>query len=307
MPRSTVFQTPAWIQPWWKVFEPGNLRSIAVWHGDRLVGLAPIYLESGSFGARLLPLGIGLSDYCDVLLAPDYTTEAAAVLVSAFERLGDWETCEFPELLPEACALALPVPPAFETQVMDASIAPVLQIPAAGDLFDIIPASQSRRIRRARSVLSRSGDARIIESCGSAAPQALGDLVRLHTAHWSNRGQDGVFADPRVQQFHARALPALAAQGLVRLYSVIIRDKVVAVYYGFQHGNRAYAYLEGYDPQFSKFSPGNLVIAHAIDCAIREGAAEFHFLRGEEPYKFEWGAWRRVNQTRVFKRQSAAS
>ena len=48
IPGSTVFQTPAWILPFWQIFAPGRLCSITIRLGDRLVGLAPLYLESGT-------------------------------------------------------------------------------------------------------------------------------------------------------------------------------------------------------------------------------------------------------------------
>ena len=64
--------------------------------------------------------------------------------------------------------------------------------------------------------------------------------------------------------------------------------------------------LAGFDPAFSKLSPGTLTIGHAIDQAIREGATEFDFLRGGEPYKYHWGAVDRVNFRRcIGKGQSA--
>jgi hypothetical protein len=45
--------------------------------------------------------------------------------------------------------------------------------------------------------------------------------------------------------------------------------------------------------------------AHAIEQALREGAREFHFLRGQEAYKYGWGAVDRWNQRRSFRRIGA--
>ncbi|TIX69389.1 MAG: glycosyl transferase, partial [Mesorhizobium sp.] len=64
---ATPFQCPAWLVPWWRTFAPGELATIAVWRGDDLVGLAPLYLEHTTSGSKLLPVGISLSDYLDVL------------------------------------------------------------------------------------------------------------------------------------------------------------------------------------------------------------------------------------------------
>ncbi|MBX6322347.1 MAG: glycosyl transferase family 1, partial [Rhodospirillaceae bacterium] len=79
-PEATAFQSPDWLVPWWRAFAPGTLATIAVWRGERLVGLAPFYGEPVP-GGRLVPLGISLSDHLDVLLDPEHA-EAAAVAIA---------------------------------------------------------------------------------------------------------------------------------------------------------------------------------------------------------------------------------
>ena len=44
---------------------------------------------------------------------------------------------------------------------------------------------------------------------------------------------------------------------------------------------------------------GSILIAHTMTTAHAEGRTEMHFLRGQEPYKYTWGAvdsptWKRV-------------
>jgi CelD/BcsL family acetyltransferase involved in cellulose biosynthesis len=112
-----------------------------------------------------------------------------------------------------------------------------------------------------------------------------------------------VFADPRVGTFHMQALPQLMQAGVARMFGLCIDGHWAAVYYGCQHRRRAFEYLMGFDPAFAFESPGTLIVAHALQEALREGAQEFHFLRGEESYKYRWGAEPRVNQRRIFRRQ----
>ena len=118
----------------------------------------------------------------------------------------------------------------------------------------------------------------------------LDDLFRLHEARWRSRGEAGVLADPAVQEFHRDAAPALAAEGMLRLYRMRIGEAVAAVYYGFAWRGRSYAYIGGFDPEMPRLSPGALILRHAIGAAIAEGCAEFDFLRGGEGYKYAWGA-----------------
>ncbi|WP_082637456.1 hypothetical protein [Bradyrhizobium retamae] len=44
------------------------------------------------------------------------------------------------------------------------------------------------------------------------------------------------------------------------------------------------------------------MLEHAIIEAAREGARTFHFLRGREPYKYEWGARNHWNKKRILYR-----
>ena len=65
---------------------------------------------------------------------------------------------------------------------------------------------------------------------------------------------------------------------------------MMAAYYGFAHRDQAYAYLHGFDPAFGTESPGTALIGHAIRDAVASGCTNFHFLRGQEAYKYAWGA-----------------
>ena len=302
-PDCTVFQTPAWILPFWQIFAPGKLCSIAIRIGGRLAGLAPLYLETGSLGRRILPMGIGLSDYCDVVLDPEFESTVAAQMAVALAQFEDWEICEFAELHASACALQVPTPQGCSTGIRDANTAPVLEIPpGANTLWDVIPGKKGQNLRRAYAALDKRGDAQFSSATADNAQDWLADLIRLHSARWISRGEPGVFADSRVEQFHALALPQLLAQDLTRIYRLTIGNAVIGVYYGFLDRGRAFAYSTGFDPDFPECSPGALVLAHAIDQAVRSGARQFHFLRGDEAYKFGWGAEATQNHTRHFVR-----
>ena len=53
---------------------------------------------------------------------------------------------------------------------------------------------------------------------------------------------------------------------------------------------RLYFRISGFDPGLERLSPGMLLVGHAIGEAIAEGFAVADFLRGQERYKYLWGA-----------------
>jgi CelD/BcsL family acetyltransferase involved in cellulose biosynthesis len=64
----------------------------------------------------------------------------------------------------------------------------------------------------------------------------------------------------------------------------------VSVVYGFiTHGTASF-YLGGFAPDLAQLSPGTLAIGDAIERSVLAGARELDFLRGREPYKYQWGA-----------------
>ncbi len=291
---ATPFQSPDWLLPWWDTFAPGELRCIAVYAGERLIALAPLYRESGVCGPRLLAVGVSISDYLDILIDPAHSDSVSA-LASAIEEMEDIEAVEWNEMQPDAGALRLPPPSGWDVRRTAASPCPVVALPEDREqLRNVISPSRWRHLRTAQNRAARCGETVILQGDVDNSAALLNELVRLHRAS-SRKRDDDVFSDPRVAEFHAAALPQLARLGLVRLYALSIDGHIAAVYYGFQHRDRAYAYQCGYDPAFAFQSPGALLIAHAMKQAIREGAREFHFLRGNEPYKYEWGARDRMN------------
>lgn len=301
IPSATPFSSPAWLLPWWEVFAPGDLMSVAVYAGDRLVGLAPLYRETGPEGRRLLPVGVGISDFADILVDPTNAAEAAAAIMAVLDgHAEDWHSWWAEEAPPDAAVLTAALPSRWSETTEPQIACPVLALSSPFSAADSgIPSHKRRtwtlalnRTARREVTLRRTTDATIEED--------LGSVFRLHAARWEHRGEAGVLAHEAVQRFHARAAPALLAAGLLRMTTLSLDGEMAGAYYGMHRGDRAFAYLTGFDPRFSFESPGTVVMGAAIEAAAAEGATEFHFLRGQEGYKYGWGAVDRWNSRRVF-------
>ncbi|HEY1300493.1 MAG TPA: GNAT family N-acetyltransferase [Stellaceae bacterium] len=291
-PNATPFQSPAWLLPWWRAFSPGRLATAALWRKGRLLALLPLYVEPGP-DPRMLPIGIGTSDYLDMLIDPESAPPALSLLLPALAReVADWRCCRFEELPPDAAAFRLPSAGDFIERLECQSACPVL------DPARPLPAEVRRSLRRAVRRAEASGRLAILRIGPDETDGFLARLFVLHGQRWRQAGEAGVLADSAVRRFHRDAVALLAQAGLVRLYEYRLNGQVLAAYYGLIDRGRAYAYIGGYDPEFAALSPGSVLLAHAIDEARREGATEFHLLRGREAYKYKWGAVDRWNRCR---------
>jgi CelD/BcsL family acetyltransferase involved in cellulose biosynthesis len=287
--EATPFQTPAWLLPWWRAFAPGRLLTLAIRRDGELIALAPFYVDEH---ARALPVGVALSDYFDVLIDPAHFCCAAEQLRRAWRGgfAGAPKQWEMIELFPDAKVFALQI-----GAVAPAGVCPVLEIPlGAQGACACVPASKRRKLAMARHRAERAGGVTIERASGADLSSSLDALVRLQDLRWRQCG-GGVLGDERVRRFHALALPELDRAGLLDLLLCRMRGEIIAVYYGLRDARRSYAYLGGYDPDAAFISPCVLLIGRAIDDAARRGAREFHFLRGGEAYKYEWGARDRIN------------
>ena len=57
----------------------------------------------------------------------------------------------------------------------------------------------------------------------------------------------------------------------------------------------------GFDPEWSRFAPGHLLMLDLIDDAIAQGVATYEFLGDAEPYKMRW-----TDQVREMRRVEAS-
>jgi CelD/BcsL family acetyltransferase involved in cellulose biosynthesis len=303
-PAATPFQSPGWLIPWWRAFKPGTLLTVAVRMGGRLVGLAPFYVEGSGQRARVLALGISISDYQDVLVEAGMHEPVLAAIANGYadapEPWGEWEMTE---LAPGASALGIPVPAGCTESAGAAAVCPVLGgLDAADAPESALPTGMRRKLRMLGHRIDRHGAAHILSARDRDPDWWLGELWRLHEARWRSVGQCGLLGDCRLRAFHREAMPELIARKLLRLHALVLGKAVVGIYYGFHHNRRAHAYLGGFDPSFSYYSPGTVLVGHAVGRAAAEGARELHFLRGGEAYKYAWGATDRWNSRRVLRR-----
>jgi CelD/BcsL family acetyltransferase involved in cellulose biosynthesis len=292
-PDATPFQSPAWLLAWRKVFGGGELFSFAARVDGRLVGLAPMFLHPWDGRRQVTLLGNGVSDILDWLLDPDCRAQAADALLAAVLRHRErWDLCDWQDL-PEKSVL---LDRSADTQPQYVCMS--IPLPDDWETFRAgLPHGLRRNLRRYREQLDQHGEVRF-ETAGA---DALPELFELHRARWAERNDPGMFDGAAMQSFHAQAGAALFEEGLARLYVLRVNQKAAAMVYGFADRGRFYSYQGGFDPALARFSPGALILEYAIAQAIGEGARVFDFLRGQERYKYDWGAAERSSYRRLLR------
>lgn len=297
---ATPFQTPEWILPWIRNFGSGKIRAFAFSEGSRLVGLVPLYLASdpGDGNRWLRFIGTGNSDYLDLLAEKEFARACAtAALNELTQRLGEWDFCELQELPETSPLLKVGAPAGFTCRISVQDTCPWLPLPETHEeLVRIVPSSVLERLAYYRRRADRHGGwvARLADK--RTFGRFFDEFVRLHRARW---GDASALVEDRSIVFLRASAEGLLSKSRLRLLVLEIGGRPASALLGFLDRARCYFYLGGFDPQFARFDPGTLVLGSAIDLAIREKARTFDFLRGEEHYKYAWGARKRLNYRMV--------
>ncbi len=289
---ATPFQSPQWLLPWLRHYgSDGELTAIVTREGDALASLAPLSVLREDDESLGMLLGTGISDYLDIV------GDASPVM----EALGSIECqlWDFQQLRPSSALLTAPLPAGLADNVEDQDPCPVLSLDGANaELESLLSTHARKKLRYYRRSLARLGDVRVEEANEANLDELLDALYLLHAARWRRRNLPGVLADPTIQQFHREVARGFLAAGALRMYATRVNDRIVAIFYGFAHAGSVYYYLSGYEPELEKLSIGTLIVAHAVEQAVRDSATSFDFLRGAEEYKYMWGATDRVNRRR---------
>ena len=299
VPTATPFQSPDWLLPWWAQFGTGRPRVATLRCAGRLVGVLPLYVLDEGETSKLLPFGVGITDDLDALVAPE--AAGASGLLAAALAGAEVECCDLPDLMPGAHLLEAAAPPGWTETRWTGPPSPVV---ALSDSFDGLLRGVSRGTRRYYQQAERRAVAAQV-CVERGGPELLPALFDLHARRWRARGEAGVLADARVQAFHRAALPGLLATGAARLEVLHLADRQAAAHLSLLAAGRVFHYLTGFDPAFEAERPGTILLGRLLADAIAEGRREFHFLRGNEAYKYVWGGVDRINTGRHLVRSAS--
>ena len=277
--RATPFQSPHWLLPWWKHFGGSGLWCLAVRAGGELVGLVPCFI----WDRKLLLIGTGITDYLDALIDPEWEAiSMAAIMPLLTQQSHHWDQCDFQQLRANSSLCGT------DAAVQD--VCPVLDL-STPDVPMLKKAAYY--LRHAANF----GTVRIEAAAEQNFERCFSEFLRLHQLRWKN---EAVLKEADLKTFHYEVAFQFLRLAALRLYVLYLDRRAIAAWYGFESHRRVYYYLGGFDPAFEKLSPGAILIAHAIRQAREHGAREFDFLRGQERYKYSWGA----HDTFTYRRQS---
>lgn len=286
----SVFLTWQWLSTWWECFDEGaTLFVFAVERDGELVGVAPLMVRREN-GLRYVEfLGMGSSDYCDVLATEDDKPEVVrAVLDALMKRKDRWDRIRLrylPAKSSTARALAGVSLPAGWEFVQDVeAVCPALSIEASRSFAE--SCAQKKSLVRHAKYFERLGPLRFYHALDAdEIMDRLPDFIEQHRDRRFMAGDHSLFDDPRHRRFYERMIPVMLEAGLLRFGVLRWRDEVLAYHLGFQYDGVFTWYKPTFNVDWARYSPGEVLLKSLIEDALANQIRVFDFTVGDEAFK----------------------
>jgi CelD/BcsL family acetyltransferase involved in cellulose biosynthesis len=288
---------------WWKTlgggeWQEGQLRLItARKEQGELVGIAPLFLTHNRDGkAALMLLGsIEISDFLDLIVPPAHLTDFCRELLQYLQQSkeGGWEVLDFYNILDSS-----PTLPALEAAAHQLGWSYTVErlqhspyIPLPGDweaYLASIDKKQRHEIRRKMRRLEESGVPfrwYFVEEetqLEREIDQFL-DLMALDE-------EKQAFLTSVMRSQMRESVRAAFRNGWLQLAFLEIEGQKAAGYLNFDFDNQIWVYNSGMDNRFNAYSPGWVLLAYLLKWANEQKRKSFDFMRGNEDYKYRFGA-----------------
>ena len=312
-PDATIFHGPRYLAVWHRVFGATTAIRVHTVHDDgRLIGVIPDANEvhgsaQGPEELRRFQGGVEVTDYLGPISRREDRYDVAHAYVANLAGDVDWDEFIAGGLptdsgWPEAFRRALA---AHDLEPIDdgrEDVCPVVPLRGSHDAFlAALPGRQRQELNRKTRKLAR--DAGELELTTVPAEEVVGRLDDfLDQASQSFPEKAGFFDRPEMHAWFRALAEEFVSEGTFRLHELHVGGLPAASTISLVHGGRWGLYNSAFDPALGSLAPGMVMVNLLIAEAAEEGCTTFDLLRGDEAYKYRFGATDRVLERLVVRR-----
>ena len=303
-----------YLRTWWETRGGGEwpeseLAVVLAHHEDRLIGVAPLFAARNRDGeASLLLLGsIEISDYLDLIVRPDDLNAflpglldflahsgPAGLSVPAPEagskpwRMLDWHN------LPENS----PTLPLLKSEAEKRSWGFLQEqtyhapsIPLKGDFEVYLSGIDKKQRHEIRRKMRRAGeDGSQLRWYCVADGETLDAELEAFLEMMAEEPDKAKFLTAEMRRQMRLSCRAAFENGWLQLAFLEVDGHKAAGYLNFDYLNRIWVYNSGINRRFLELSPGWVLLGYLLQWANENQRLEFDFMRGNEAYKYRFGA-----------------
>jgi len=289
---------------WWQTRGGGEwpqssqLVLVAGFEKDKLVGIAPLFHANNHLAKPALMFvgAVEVSDFLDFIAHPADLPEFIHGLLdhlTSDPKIPNWECLDFHNILEDSPTLSVLKQEADQRRWTHQQIllqpAPYIPLPTDYDTYlASLDKKQRHEIRRKLRNLAQSpqvDELKIVDD-----PQALPAETQAFIDLMAQDPNKRDFLTAPMQQHLQNTAQVTFNAGWLQLAFLTLNGQKAAANMAFNYKNRLWLYNSGWEWEFRDFSPGWVLLAKLIQWAIDNNIEEFDFMRGDEAYKYKFGA-----------------
>jgi CelD/BcsL family acetyltransferase involved in cellulose biosynthesis len=249
-----------------------------------------IYNHKLTFTKVLQFGGSPVADYTGFVCKPEYVNEAIEKFSNYLINDFSWDRFHLKDIADNRINSLISKFPqnSFRIQEINCVCCPYIDLPNTWDEYLVNKLSRAARskLKRRMNKLSLLPDFRSVEIDENNFDEQIDTLLTLWREHWEicSNGYINIFK----RSFENNLL------WVKTLYSGKIPLASLAAFK--DEPRKAFrVFITAYNNEYSQFAPGRVLFAESIRYAIENGYRIYDFLRGDEDYKFRFGADTRTN------------
>lgn len=295
------FLSHEWISTWWECFGANSgkaLYILLVKDGARLAGIAPLMQgDKQMYGITVRCLEALYNPHTprfDFIVAPHEAGDVYRSIWNHLRGVAGWDVLELAQLPADSRALAtlsqLARRDRCSTGIWHGEQSPYLPLTGAFEtFFSKLSFNHRAKVRRKLNRLKDRGTVRLEEvTTAELSDRALDEGFRIEAAGWKSHTGTAISSAPEVESFYRLLARRVAGQGQLRLLFLTVDGVRIAFAYGLFHRNKLYVMKTGYDPEYSYYSPYNLLCYLVFEEGFARGLEEYEFLGNNDAWKLSW-------------------
>lgn len=300
---NSIFLTHEWLWTWWRHFKKGReLRIITVRRNEELIGIAPLMIkrlapECFKQGGVLEFIGTPFNDEADFIINKDFFRDTLLSIVSFLRRQESmWNIINLREIPSDSPNLAILNSelgrPNSELvyRSWTRSISPFIKTDAEWDEFLKGKGSKFRNnLKRDERLAEQAGRIEYEVFKGQdITDENIKRVFDVERRSWKEKKGTPLFSDRRNRNFFIEIGKIFSLRDWMIIYMLKLDGMDIAFQMCFDYNEKIWEYTTAYDRDYSRISPGKIILKTVVKDTFDKKKREYDFLRGDERYKKVW-------------------
>jgi CelD/BcsL family acetyltransferase involved in cellulose biosynthesis len=296
------YQTAWWQHRGGGEWQNAQLVLVTAREDEKLVGIAPLFLAEYDGQSALLLVGsIEISDYLDLIVGMDDHARFVSGLLDflASDEVGagsprpyNWSGLDWynlPDSSPTLATLKAEATQRGWTH-LEEMYRPTPRIALNGDFEEYLGRVEKKQRHEIKRKMRRAeASERGVRWYISDMADVEAEIDSFLSLMEHDQGKAGFLHDDMRGQMRA-VIRTAHEHGWLWLAFLEADGQRIAAALNFDYNNKLWGYNAGVNRAFMDISPGWVLLAHTLQWACENNRSEFDFMRGDEDYKYRFGA-----------------